>query len=81
MKFVDSKFMWEEPDTVGPSLLGQEVQKFQKFLVIKFSGWAQTFTVSIEHILKNITQWLYFIIYNLDYPTDGTTGGRVSDIG
>ena len=28
-------------------------------------------------ILKNITQWLYFIIYNLDYPT---TGGRVSDI-
>ena len=34
MKFVDSKFMWEEPDTVGPSLLGQDVQKFQKFLTI-----------------------------------------------
>ena len=32
-------------------------------------------------ILKNITQWLYFIIHNLDYPMDGTTGGRVSDIG
>ena len=31
-------------------------------------------------ILKDITQWLYFIIHDLDYPTDGTTGGRVSDI-